>query len=64
MHERPSFARSGENFDSIEVGDILTIEPGLYFPDESIGVRIEETFVIEADGKPRTLGTMDRELEP
>lgn len=64
VHERPSFARSGAKYDTIEVGDILTIEPGLYFPDESIGVRIEETFVIEADGKPRTLGTMDRELEP
>jgi Xaa-Pro aminopeptidase len=34
----------------IEEGDVITIEPGLYFPDREIGVRIEDTFVVRATG--------------
>jgi Xaa-Pro aminopeptidase len=44
IHEKP-----GRN-DLIEVGDVVTIEPGLYFPGRGIGVRIEDTFVVEANG--------------
>jgi len=29
---------------------VLTIEPGLYFKDESIGIRIEDVFLITEDG--------------
>ncbi|MBU1007495.1 aminopeptidase P N-terminal domain-containing protein [Candidatus Dependentiae bacterium] len=32
------------------VGDVITIEPGLYFPKENIGVRIEDVFVITHEG--------------
>jgi len=55
IHEKPSFGISPTNLDRIEEGDIVTIEPGLYFPDREIGVRIEDTFVVERDGV-RTLG--------
>lgn len=34
----------------IEPGVILTVEPGIYIPDEGIGVRIEDDVVITADG--------------
>ncbi|MFZ2494057.1 MAG: Xaa-Pro peptidase family protein [Thermoanaerobaculia bacterium] len=50
IHEKPSFSLLPSNRDLIEVGDIVTIEPGLYFPDREIGVRIEDTFVVTADG--------------
>ena len=50
LHERPSFSLSAANGDQIETGDIVTIEPGLYFPDRAIGVRIEDTFLVTADG--------------
>jgi Xaa-Pro aminopeptidase len=50
IHERPSFQLSPSNRDLIETGDIVTIEPGLYFPDREIGVRIEDTFVVTEDG--------------
>src|SRR5580704_17352028 len=33
------------------IGSVFTIEPGLYIPEESIGVRIEDTFYVNADGK-------------
>src|SRR5688500_7503768 len=42
IHEQPSFHRNDD--DVIEIGDVVTIEPGLYFPDREIGVRIEDTF--------------------
>jgi Xaa-Pro aminopeptidase len=50
IHEKPSFYLSPKNEDLIEVGDIVTIEPGLYFPEKEIGVRIEDTFVVREDG--------------
>ncbi len=33
------------------VGSVFTIEPGLYIPEEKIGVRIEDTFYVNTDGK-------------
>jgi len=32
-------------------GMAFTIEPGIYIPDENIGVRIEDDFSVDADGK-------------
>jgi Xaa-Pro aminopeptidase len=48
IHEQPSFHRNDN--DDIEVGDVVTIEPGLYFPEREIGVRIEDTFVVRENG--------------
>ncbi|MBK5260508.1 MAG: aminopeptidase P family protein [Thermoanaerobaculia bacterium] len=31
-------------------GAVFTIEPGIYIPEEKIGVRIEDTYVVRADG--------------
>jgi len=50
IHEKPSFSLVPSNDDPIETGDIVTIEPGLYFPDRAIGVRIEDTFVVREGG--------------
>jgi Xaa-Pro aminopeptidase len=50
IHEKPSFSLTPENRDVIEAGDVLTIEPGLYFPEREIGVRIEDTFLVTEDG--------------
>ena len=55
IHEKPNFTLSAMNADAIEIGDVVTIEPGLYFPDREIGVRIEDTFVVEENGRVRTL---------
>jgi Xaa-Pro aminopeptidase len=32
-------------------GMAFTIEPGIYIPEENIGVRIEDDFLVDADGK-------------
>jgi Xaa-Pro aminopeptidase len=36
---------------SIKKGMIFTIEPGIYIPEEKIGVRIEDVFYVDQDGK-------------
>ena len=63
IHEKPSFALLPSNRDLIEAGDIVTIEPGLYFPQREIGVRIEDTFVVREDGV-QSLCAGKYELEP
>lgn len=64
VHEKPFFGLSPTNHDMIEVGDIVTIEPGLYFPDREIGVRIEDTLVVREDGRVESLCRSDRGLVP
>jgi Xaa-Pro aminopeptidase len=36
-------------------GSVFTIEPGIYIPEEKIGVRIEDTFYVDKDGKLQNL---------
>lgn len=64
VHEKPFFGLTPTNADMIEVGDIVTIEPGLYFPDREIGVRIEDTLVVRDDGRVESLCRSDRGLVP
>ena len=35
----------------LAAGAVFTIEPGIYIPEENLGVRIEDTFYVGADGK-------------
>lgn len=64
VHEKPFFGLLPSNQDMIEVGDVVTIEPGLYFPDREIGVRIEDTFFVRDDGRVESLSRGDRGLTP
>lgn len=41
---------SSVNEDIIQVGQCFSIEPGIYLPDEGIGVRIEDLVIITEDG--------------
>jgi Xaa-Pro aminopeptidase len=64
VHEKPFFGLAATNLDEIEPGDIVTIEPGLYYPDRELGVRIEDTLVVNDDGRVETLCRSDRGLQP
>ncbi len=46
----------------LEPGMVFTIEPGLYYPARKIGVRLEDTVVLGADGKVRILSRSMRKL--
>jgi Xaa-Pro aminopeptidase len=55
IHERP--------FSGFQVGDdhrlapgvVVTLEPGLYYPEKGMGVRIEDTYWVRPDGKVEIL---------
>ena len=36
---------------SLAPGMVLTIEPGIYIPDEGIGIRIEDDVLVTPDGR-------------
>ena len=46
----------------LESGTVLTVEPGLYIPDEAIGIRIEDDVLITADGNQVLTEALPRSL--
>ena len=40
----------GDYNDPLQEGDVITIEPGIYIPQENIGIRIEDNYWITKDG--------------
>lgn len=54
IHELPA-ANADIPENVLKPGMVITIEPGLYVPDEGCGVRIEDTYWIDSDGKAKRL---------
>jgi Xaa-Pro aminopeptidase len=50
VHEAPWFSLSMPGEDRLIPGSVFTIEPGLYYPERGIGVRLEDTYLAEANG--------------
>ncbi|HTK94972.1 MAG TPA: Xaa-Pro peptidase family protein, partial [Terriglobales bacterium] len=54
----------------LEKGFVFTLEPGIYIPEEKIGIRLEDMFYVDADGKlvmmtralPRTADDIERAM--
>ncbi|MCZ6507441.1 MAG: M24 family metallopeptidase, partial [Acidobacteria bacterium] len=50
LHEYPSFRQHAGVEGLLEVGDLLTLEPGLYDPARGYGVRLEDMCFLGPDG--------------
>lgn len=53
LHELPTFREVDGREGELEVGDVITLEPGLYLPNDEetgYGVRLEDTLVLEEEG--------------
>ena len=46
VHDPMDYART-----KLDKGMVFTIEPGVYIPEEKIGVRIEDVFYVDANGR-------------
>ena len=51
IHERPWSGLSADESNLLKPGVVVTCEPGLYYPEQGMGVRIEDTLWIRPDGK-------------
>ena len=50
IHERPFSGLIAADDNILKPGVVITSEPGLYYPDKGMGVRIEDTFHVRQDG--------------
>ena len=59
IHEAPSLRP--ETTDTLEMANVVSVEPGIYLPDEGAGVRIEDLVLVTENGCER-LTRFDKEL--
>jgi Xaa-Pro aminopeptidase len=59
VHEKPSIGMLSTN--KLKKGHVFTIEPGLYFPKEGFGIRLEDVIWINNKGKIVNLTDLPKE---
>jgi len=62
VHEGPYFSHVESNKDQLLPGSVITHEPGLYYPDRELGVRIEDTVWVHPDGTLEILAEYSKDL--
>jgi len=50
IHESPSLNHLPDNDTLLQPGHVFTVEPGLYYPEEGWGIRIEDSLAFDAAG--------------
>jgi Xaa-Pro aminopeptidase len=55
VHEAPRFSRQATDQDMLLPGAVVTVEPGLYYPDRGMGCRLEDAVVVLPDGNIEVL---------
>ncbi len=60
IHERPGMYSHSK--DIVQPRQMVTIEPGLYYPERGFGVRVEDTVYIDEKGEVRSLTPYPKDL--
>ena len=55
VHERPFSSVYVSDDHRLVPGVVITIEPGLYYPEKGMGFRIEDSYWVRPDGKMELL---------
>jgi Xaa-Pro aminopeptidase len=50
VHEMPFSGLTASEEETLARGSVFTIEPGLYYPDRGMGVRLEDTYYVSESG--------------
>lgn len=61
IHEYPRFS-SNVKEDRLASGSVVTVEPGLYYPEKGMGVRLENTVWVRPDGEMEILADYPLDL--
>ncbi len=61
IHEGPSISHLRRD-DRFQIGNVLTIEPGLYYSERGYGVRVEDLFIIDENGELVSLTPFRKDL--
>lgn len=60
IHERPSLSHISR--DTLQTGNVFSIEPGLYYPERGFGVRVEDSVYVDENGELVTLTDFPKTL--
>jgi len=63
LHEYPSFRKEAGAEGVLQEGDVITLEPGLYEPEEGWGLRFEDLLVLGPDGVAEDLTPLPYDLD-
>ena len=50
IHEKPWFSQKDDPTNTLIPGSVFTIEPGLYYPEKGMGVRLEDSYYVTPAG--------------
>ncbi len=64
LHEQPTFKKVSGAEGVLREGDVFTLEPGLYHPEQGFGVRLEDLVRLDDDGALENLTPLPYELDP
>jgi Xaa-Pro aminopeptidase len=62
VHEEPNFSMLDSNDDVLAPGVVITVEPGLYYPEKGMGCRLEDTITVLSDGRIEKLAEFPMDL--
>jgi Xaa-Pro aminopeptidase len=62
IHEKPWSGLTANPTDVLAPGTVFTLEPGLYYPEQGLGVRLEDTWMVKPDGSMEIFVDFPKEL--